>query len=126
MIAGFKKFIMQGNVVDLAVGIVIGTAFAAVIAQFTTSFIDPIVKAMTGGGVEGGRINIGDELEPNYLDYGAFINAIITFVATMAAIYFFVVVPMNKIKERRAHAEEPEDPSNEEKMVALLEEIAKR
>lgn len=122
MIAGFKKFILQGNVVDLAVGVAIGAAFGALVAQFTKSFITPLIAAITGGGVKGGTFTINDQV----FDYGAFFGAIVTFLITAAAIYFVVVVPMNALKERRARGAEPEaaEPTNEEKMVALLEQIA--
>lgn len=122
MFAGFKKFIMQGNVVDLAVGVAIGAAFGALVTSFTTSFLDPLIRLITGGGTTGGTFTINDQV----FDYGSFITAIITFVITAAAIYFVVVVPMNTIKERRSNSAEPEDPTNEEKMIALLEQIAKK
>lgn len=124
MIAGFKKFIMQGNVVDLAVGVTIGAAFGAVIKQFTDSFINPLIKAISGGGVGGGTFTINEQV----FDYASFINALITFVFVAAAIYFVVVVPMNAISERRATGEVDEDvpPAPEERMIELLEQIANK
>ncbi len=121
MLEGFKKFIMQGNVVDLAVGIVIGAAFATVISQFTASFIKPLLTLIGGGGVDGGTFSINDVV----FDVGGFLSAVIGFVITAAVIYFIVVVPMNHLKERRNRGEEPEvEPTNEERIVALLEQIA--
>ena len=121
MLEGFKKFIIKGNVVDLAVGIVIGAAFATVIKQFTDSFITPLIALFTGGGGDGGTITINDEV----FAYGAFFSAVIGFVITAAVIYCLVVVPMNALNERRAKGEEAEvEPTNEEKVVALLEVIA--
>jgi large conductance mechanosensitive channel len=121
VLEGFKKFILKGNVVDLAVGIVIGAAFASVITQFTASFITPLVALVSGGGVDGGTITINKQV----FDYGAFIGAVVGFVITAAVIYFVVVVPMNALLERRARGEEAEvEPTNEERMVALLEQIA--
>lgn len=123
MISGFKKFIMQGNVVDLAVGVVIGTAFAAVIGQFTDSFINPLIRLITGGGSAGGTFTIDGQT----FDYGAFITAVILFVLTAAAVYFAIVVPINALKARRAAGAEAEaEPTNEERMVALLEQIASK
>ena len=123
MVEGFKKFIMGGNVVDLAVGVVIGAAFAAVVTQFTASFIEPLIALIAGGGVDGGTFTIDDQV----FDYGAFINAIITFLLTAAAIYFVVVVPINSLRERRANGEEEDvEPTNEEKIVSLLEQIAQK
>ena len=120
MIKGFKEFIMRGNVVDLAVGIVIGAAFGALVTQLTKSFIEPVIKLIGGGGTTGGTFTVNDVV----FDYGAFINAVITFVLTAAAVYFLVVVPYNKLRERRSAGEDDAEPTNEERMVALLEEIA--
>lgn len=123
MLEGFKKFILKGNVVDLAVGIVIGAAFASVISQFTASFITPLIAVFTGGGGDGGTITISDEV----FAYGAFISSVIGFVITAAVIYFLVVTPMNALMERREKGEEPGvEPTNEEKIVALLEQIASK
>lgn len=123
MLAGFKKFIMQGNVVDLAVGIVIGVAFGTLVSTFVKSLIDPLVGLALGNsadGLAGLHFTVGKQV---FL-YGAVISAIITFLATAAAVYFAIVVPMNALKERRARGAEPAEPTNEEKMVALLEQIA--
>lgn len=121
MLEGFKKFILKGNVVDLAVGIVIGAAFAGVITSFTESFITPLIAVFTGGGTNGGTFTINDQV----FTYGAFFSAIIGFVITAAVLYFLVVTPMNHLNERRARGEEAEvEPTNEERMVALLEQIA--
>jgi large conductance mechanosensitive channel len=123
VLEGFKKFILKGNVVDLAVGIVIGAAFAGVITQFTASFITPLIAVITGGGVDGGTIEISDQV----FDYGAFIGAVFSFVITGAVLYFLVIVPMNALNERRSRGQEPEvEPTNEERMVALLEQIARK
>ena len=123
MLAGFKKFIMQGNVVDLAVGVVVGAAFGALVKAFGDSFITPLIQVITGGGTKGGTFKISGAV----FNYGAFITAIITFVLTMAVVYFVVVVPMNALKDRRAKGGETEtEPTNEEKMVSLLEQIARK
>jgi large conductance mechanosensitive channel len=122
MLEGFKKFIMKGNAIDLAVGVVIGAAFGAIVNSFTTNLIQPIITEVLGGGVEGGTV----ELSPgNVLDFGAVFNAIITFLITAAVVYFVFVMPMNKLQDRRARQlNEPTELSNEEKMVQLLEQIA--
>jgi large conductance mechanosensitive channel len=120
MLTGFKKFILRGTVVDLAVGIVIGAAFGALVAQFTASFIEPLIKLITGGGIDGGTFTIDDVV----FDYSAFFSAIITFVLTAAAVYFVVVVPMNALNARRKASGEPEEPTTDEQIIALLEQIA--
>lgn len=125
MLSGFKKFIMQGNVVDLAVGIVIGAAFGKVIDALIAGVIDPIVALILGNNADGLN-GVGFDVGEQFINLGTVISALITFTATAAAIYFLVVTPMNKINERRKAGGEVEDPSNEEKMVALLEQIASR
>lgn len=121
MVKGFKEFIMRGSVIDLAVGVVIGAAFGALVTQLTKSFIEPLIKLIGGGGVDGGTFSIDGVV----FDYGAFINATITFVLTAAAVYFIVVVPYNALRERRDRGQEADvEPTNEERMIALLEQIA--
>jgi large conductance mechanosensitive channel len=118
MLKGFKDFIMRGNVVDLAVGIVIGAAFTAVITAFTAAFLEPLLKLLGGGGSLGGRWRV------NGVDFtwSTFVNAVITFVMIAAALYFLVVYPMNKLAERRKRGEEP-PPSAPSEEVKLLTEI---
>jgi large conductance mechanosensitive channel len=118
MLKGFKDFIMRGNVVDLAVGIVIGAAFTAVVNQFTKSFLEPLLKLLGGGGMRGGTWRINDVV----FDWAAFINIIITFLLTAAALYFLVVYPMNRLAERRRRGEEP-PPAAPSEEVKLLTEI---
>lgn len=121
MLKGFKEFIMRGNVIDLAVGIVIGAAFTTVVNQLTASFLDPIIKLVGGGGIDGGTFTVDGVV----FNWGAFLNAVITFLITAAAIYFLVVAPFNHLRERRSKGEEEDvPPTNEERMLALLEEIA--
>jgi large conductance mechanosensitive channel len=121
MVKGFKEFIMRGNVIDLAVGVVIGAAFGALVGQLTASFIDPLIRLIGGGGELGGTFTVDGVV----FDYGAFINAVITFALTAAAVYFIVVLPYNTLRERRSRGEEAEvEPTNEERMIALLEQIA--
>lgn len=102
IVKGFKDFIMRGNVVDLAVAFVIGVAFGDLIKSFNASFVDPIVRTILGGGTTGGRVHLSGS---NYLDFGGFITAIITFVLTAAVLYFIFVVPINKLRERSAPAD---------------------
>ncbi len=119
MLKGFKEFIMRGNVVDLAIAVVIGTAFTALVKAFVADILTPIVAAIFG------KPNFGDltfSINSSQFLYGDLINEMITFVSVAAAVYFFVVVPLNKIAERRARgqvaADEPLPPD-----IALLTEI---
>ncbi len=123
MLSGFKKFIMQGNVIDLAVGVVIGAAFGALVKAFTDAFIKPLIGLISGGGVSGGTFTISGQV----FDYASFINAVITFALTAAVVYFAIVMPMNALKDRRKAGQgEPTEVSNEERMVELLERIASK
>jgi len=120
MLKGFRDFIMRGNVVDLAVGIVIGAAFTGLVTTFSDSFLQPIIKRIGGGsGQIAGTVGIGGGQR---IDWGAFITAIINFLIIAAALYFLVVLPMNKLAERRRRGEvpPPKAPSEE---VKLLTEI---
>ena len=117
MIKGFKDFLLRGNVVDLAVAVVIGTAFTALVTAFTTSFLEPLIGLIGGGGVDGGTIVVdGQEFT-----WGAFINALITFVLTAAVVYFVVVLPMKTLLERRRRGEEagPAVPTQAELLVEI-------
>ena len=119
MLKGFKDFIMRGNVVDLAVGIVIGAAFTAVVTAFTGAFLKPLIQLMSGGeGVTAGAFKVRGVP----FDWASFINACITFLITAAALYFLVVYPLNKLAERRARGEEP-PPAAPSEEVKLLTEI---
>jgi large conductance mechanosensitive channel len=105
MVKGFKQFILRGNVVDLAVAVVIGAAFGVLVASFVANVITPIIGSIFGGtSFASLHIHLRGN---NYITYGAFLNAIITFVAVAAAVYFLVVVPMNAMAARRAKQEEP-------------------
>jgi large conductance mechanosensitive channel len=119
MLKGFKDFILRGNVVDLAVGIVIGAAFTAVVTAFTGAFLKPIIQLVSGGeGVTAGAFRVRGVP----FDWASFINACITFLITAAAIYFLVVLPLNRLAERRARGEEP-PPAAPSEEVKLLTEI---
>lgn len=117
MIKGFKDFLLRGNVVDLAVAVVIGAAFTAVVSQFTASFLEPLLGLIGGGGLDGGTFVINGQV----FDWAAFINAVITFALTAAVVYFVVVVPMKALMERRARGEEagPVAPTQVELLVEI-------
>jgi len=116
MLKGFKDFILRGNVVDLAVGIVIGAAFTSVVTAFTKAFLEPLIRLLSGGkGVAAGAFRVRGIA----FDWASFINACITFLITAAALYFLVVYPLNRLAERRARGEEPPSaaPSEEIKLL---------
>jgi large conductance mechanosensitive channel len=119
VIKGFKDFLLRGNVIDLAVAIVIGLAFGMVITAFTTDFIGGIIGAIGGSPNFGAA---GFTVNGSPIIIGSTINALINFVIVAAAVYFFVVVPVNKLAERRKSGEEPE-PEAPSEDILLLQEI---
>lgn len=123
MLKGFKDFLFRGNVIDLAIAVVIGTAFTALVTTITDALIMPIVNAFAGpDAVNGLGFKLLSGNNATYIDLAAVINALITFTIIAAVVYFMIVVPMNKVNELAAKKEEakPEEPSEE---VVLLREI---
>ena len=104
MLKGFKEFILRGNVVDLAVAVVIGVAFGAVVAAFVADVITPLIAAIFGKPDFG---SLMFTINHSTFNYGSFINAVIAFVLVAAAVYFAIVVPMNAMAARRAKGEDP-------------------
>ncbi|NUT46556.1 MAG: large-conductance mechanosensitive channel protein MscL [Saccharothrix sp.] len=120
MIKGFKDFLMRGNVIDLAVAVVIGTAFTAIVTAFTSNLINPIIALFGGTNVNGLAVQLGSS-DKTIIDFGAIITAVLNFLIVAAVVYFLFVMPMNKIKERRKRGEEPgpAEPTD----IELLKEI---
>jgi large conductance mechanosensitive channel len=108
MLREFKQFVMRGNVVDLAVAVVIGTAFAALVAAFIADIITPLIAAIFG---KPDFSNLSFTINNSTFLYGNFINALITFLSVAAAIFFFVVKPINVLQARRAAGAPPESPT---------------
>lgn len=120
MLKGFREFIMRGNVVDLAVAVVIGAAFTEVIKAFTAGIITPLIAAIFG------KPDLNDvgtfTINGAHFSIGVVLTALVLFVLTAAVIYFFVVVPMNKMRElqeRRAGG----PPEAEESELDVLKQI---
>ena len=109
--SGFRKFLLRGNVVDLAVGIVIGAAFGAVVTNFVAAFITPLVGLAAGvsGDFSNSGVTVHEGTTKVLFPYGKFINAVVSFVIIAAVVYFFVVVPINKLMERFKPA--PDEPT---------------
>jgi large conductance mechanosensitive channel len=93
----FKTFVLRGNVVDLAVGVVIGAAFAAVVTSFVENILTPVIAIP--GSVDFGDLDI--TISDSNIQYGQFLNAVITFVLIAAAVFFLVVRPVNALMARR-------------------------
>jgi large conductance mechanosensitive channel len=104
MLTGFKNFIMRGDVIVLAVGLVIALAFSGLITAFTTDIISPLIARLQGGKAIGLGVQLGQTGNAKtFLDLGSFISAVIYFVIFMAVIYFVIVVPYKHIQARRGH-----------------------
>lgn len=99
MLQGFKDFIMRGNVIDLAVAVVIGGAFTAIVTAFSDNLINPLIASIGGAEVNGLGFNIISGNDATFLDFGAVITAAINFLLIAAVVYFIIVAPMNKLKE---------------------------
>ncbi|SEJ45743.1 large conductance mechanosensitive channel [Deinococcus reticulitermitis] len=125
MLTGFRNFILRGNVVDLAVGVVIGAAFGGVVTAFTDAFLTPLVKLATGGR---GEVAGTFEVLGVVFDWGSFVSALIAFLLTAFVIYFAVVTPMNLMTERLKRQDKPPvaEPSNEEKLLAEIRDELRR
>ncbi|MGB5951169.1 MAG: large conductance mechanosensitive channel protein MscL [Ornithinimicrobium sp.] len=122
MLKGFKEFIMRGNIVDLAVAVVIGTAFAAVVDTIVSSLISPLLARIGGAEVGAFGIQLGaDGNMATLINIGAIINALVIFTLTAAVVYFVIVVPMNKIVATRRGDEEPEAEEIPEDILVLQE-----
>ncbi len=119
MFAGFRKFILRGNVVDLAVAVVIGAAFGAVVASLVADVITPLIAAVVG---KPDFSAYSVTLNGSQIFYGKFINALVSFLLVAAGVYFFFVAPMNAWQDRRNRGAAPPDPTTR-KCPECLSEI---
>jgi large conductance mechanosensitive channel len=119
MLDGFKKFILRGNVVDMAVGVVIGAAFASVVAGLTKAFLNPLIKLVAGGEKFS---SLQFTIHGTVFPIDDFINACISFVLIAAAVYFLVVLPINALVARMHRSDKPADPTTK-KCPECLSEI---
>ncbi|GAA4711954.1 large-conductance mechanosensitive channel protein MscL [Pseudonocardia yuanmonensis] len=121
MLKGFKDFILRGNVVDLAVAVVIGAAFTAIVTAFTSSIIQPLLNAITPPDVPALGIQLQADKPSTLINFSEVIAAAINFLLVAAIVYFVFVLPIQTIKNRRRRGEEPgpAEPTD----VELLAEI---
>jgi large conductance mechanosensitive channel len=121
LLKGFKDFILRGNVVDLAVAVVIGAAFGAIVTSFTSGIIQPLINAITPPTSQGLGLQLVAGKESTYIDFSAVITAALNFLIVAGVVYFIIVLPLNTLKERRKRGEEPgpAEPTD----VELLAEI---
>ena len=122
--SGFRKFLLRGNVVDLAVAVVIGAAFGTVVQALVKSFITPLIGAF--GGVPDFS-ELAFTVNNSRFAIGEFINALLSFIIIAAVVYFFVVIPVNRLMERYK-ADEPVGPKQREcpECLSKIPEAARR
>lgn len=112
MLKGFRDFVMRGDVITVAVGLVVALAFSNLVKAFTDSVINPLVAAAQPGSKVGLGVQLGDAgNKETFLDVGAFISAIIYFVVFLTVVYFLIVVPYKHIQKRRGVAVFGDEPA---------------
>jgi large conductance mechanosensitive channel len=116
---GFKQFLLRGNVVDLAVGVVIGAAFGAVVTAFVKDLLTPLIAAIVK---QPDFSSMTFMVNGSKFLYGEFVNAVISFLLIATAVYYFVVLPVNALVARSRRSEKPADPTTK-KCPECLSEI---
>jgi large conductance mechanosensitive channel len=121
MLQGFRAFLLRGNVVDLAVAVVIGAAFTGVIDGFTAAFVDPLLALILGGGGEAlAAVTLG------VFPVGLFLSAVVNFVLKAAVLYFFVVRPFSAWAARlAAQPAPPPAPTEDQKLLGEIRDLLK-
>lgn len=117
MFKGFREFVLRGNVIDLAVAVVIGAAFAGLVKAFADNLVTPIVNMVVSPGISTG---LTTKIAGQTIDWSSLINAAIAFLITALVVYFIFVTPMNKLRDR--YGKSPAEVSDAEE-IALLREI---
>ncbi len=124
MFRGFRDFLMRGNVVDLAVAVIIGAAFGGVVSAFADDFVGGLI------GAAGGTPDFGDAgvtVNDSKIVYGSTITALINFALVAAVIYFLIVVPMSKLQQRRRGAEaDTPAPSDEARLLTEIRDLLRQ
>ena len=115
---GFRKFLLRGNVVDLAVAVLIGAAFGAVVTGFTTAFVTPLIAAIAG---KQDFSKLSFSVNSSTFQYGLFVNAVISFAIIAAILYFLVVLPLNSLMER--YKPSPSEPTPTKECAECLSSI---
>jgi large conductance mechanosensitive channel len=128
VLKGFKDFILRGNVVDLAVAVVIGAAFTAIVTSFTKGIIEPLINAVTPPASPGFGIQLVQGKESTYVDLAAIITAVVNFLIVAAVVYFVIVLPLNTLKARRKSGEEagPAEPTDVELLIQIRDLLAEQ
>ncbi|WP_305094176.1 large-conductance mechanosensitive channel protein MscL [Prescottella sp. R16] len=124
MLKGFKDFLLRGNVLDLAVAVVVGAAFTAIVTAFTSNIINPLVAALGGSNEYGWGFTIVAGNQETFVNVGAVVTAIINFVIIAAVVYFVLIVPANHVKARFATEEEDEKASETDLLIQIRDILA--
>jgi len=120
MLKEFREFILRGNVIDLAIAVVIGAAFGAVVQSAVDNIFTPLIAAIIGEPSFGGLVLT---INGTDIKYGLFLNAVFTFVSIAAVIFFLVIKPMNTFLALRKQEDAPAEPESPAEDVRLLTEI---
>jgi large conductance mechanosensitive channel len=129
MLKSFKDFLLRGNVVDLAVAVVVGAAFTTIVTAFTTGLIKPLINAVGGSdAAKGLGFDILSANDATFMDFGAVINAAINFAIVAAVVYFAIVMPVKHIQERRKRGDEhgPAEPTDVELLIEIRDLLRQR
>lgn len=124
MFKGFKDFILRGNVIELAVAVIIGGAFTAIVTAISDKIINPLIAAVGSPDMGGLGFRIRPDVEATFVDIGAVITAAINFLIIAAVVYFVIIVPMNKLANlRKKGASEEEVPPTAEELLAEIRDL---
>ena len=126
MLKGFRDFILQGNVVELATAVIIGGAFTAIVTAFTDGIVNPLLAAVGGSPDVGLGFHIREGNDATFVDLGSVITAAINFLIIAAVIYFIMIMPMNKLAEinaRRKGIEPEEAVATETELLAEIRDL---
>ena len=128
MLKGFKDFVLRGNVVDLAVAVVIGAAFTTIVTAFTDGLIKPLINAVTPPTSPSFGIELIGGKPSTYIDAAGVITAVVNFLIVAAVVYFVIGVPLNTLKARRKQGEEtgPAEPTDIELLAEIRDLLAGR
>jgi len=124
MLKGFKDFLLRGNVIELAVAVVVGAAFTAIVTAFTSNIINPLVAAVGGENEMGFGFRVIASNDATFVNVGAVISAAINFFIIAAVVYFVLILPVNLAKARFAPDKEPEDePLSETDLLLQIRDL---
>ncbi|MBK8094052.1 MAG: large conductance mechanosensitive channel protein MscL [Verrucomicrobiaceae bacterium] len=125
MLNEFKNFILKGNVVDLATGVIIGAAFGGIVTAFTKGIVEPLLALVGGGGTPDLKIALSEAVK---LDIGIIIGAVISFLITAAVIFFVIVKPANKLMAmmKKAEAAAPPPPAEDIVLLTQIRDLLKK